>query len=66
MESYDKNHWEELISTIIDRIGMDRFIETIAYVADQKGYKQVADHIGRLEILAASEQRVAEMWAKPQ
>ena len=65
MQSYDAKHWEELIGTIIERIGMDRFVEAVAYVADQKGYRQVAEHIGRLEILAASEQRVAT-WAKPQ
>jgi hypothetical protein len=32
----------------------------LAYVADQKGYKQIAEHIGRLEHLAAAEQRVAK------
>ena len=59
---YGKAHWEELIGVIIDRIGVDRFIEAVAYVADQKGYKQVAEHIGRLEHLAAAEQWVAKRW----
>ena len=54
---YNKAHWEALIGTIIERIGMSQFIEMVAYVADEKGYRQVAEHIGRLEILAASEQR---------
>lgn len=57
-DMYDKTHWEDLIGVIIDRIGVDRFIETAAYVADQKGYRQIAEHIGRLEHLAASEQRL--------
>jgi hypothetical protein len=54
---YDNKHWEELIGTIIDRIGMARFVEMVAYVADEKGHKQIADHLGRLEHLAAAEQR---------
>jgi hypothetical protein len=57
VKEYDTRHWEELIGVIIDRLGMDRFVEMAAYVADQKGYKQVAEHIGRLEVLAAAEQR---------
>ena len=59
---YDKTHWEELIGVIIDRIGVDRFIEAVAYVTDQKGYRQVAERIGRLEHLAAAEQWVAKTW----
>jgi hypothetical protein len=63
MQSYDNKHWEELIGTIIERIGMARFLEMSAYVADQKGHRQVADHIGRLEPLAAAEQNVRRFGA---
>jgi hypothetical protein len=62
MAEYDHKHWEDLIGVIIDRLSMAGFIEAVAYVADEKGYRQVAEHIGRLEILAASEQRVAKTW----
>jgi dissimilatory sulfite reductase (desulfoviridin) alpha/beta subunit len=36
MPVYDTTHWEELIATIIDRIGVERFAETVAYVLEQK------------------------------
>ena len=64
MPSYDNKHWEELISEIIYRLGVDRFIEMVAYVTDEKGFKQIAEHIGRLEHLAAAEQRAAHLWEK--
>ncbi len=60
MQSYDTKHWEELIGEIIDRLGMARFIEMVAYVADERGHKRVAEHVGRLEHLAAAEQRGAK------
>ena len=63
MQDYDRTHWEELIGTIIDRIGMARFVEAVAYVADEKGHRQVAAHIGRLEHLAAAEQRTVHVVA---
>jgi hypothetical protein len=58
IEAYDRKHWEALIGVIIDRIGMHRFVEMVAYVADERGYRQIAEHIGRLEALAAAEQNV--------
>jgi dissimilatory sulfite reductase (desulfoviridin) alpha/beta subunit len=64
MQSYehDTKHWEELIGEIIDRLGIDRFVEMVAYVTDEKGFKQVAEHIGRLELLAAAEQKAVKTW----
>jgi hypothetical protein len=59
---YNKAHWEELIGVIMDRIGVDKFVEAVAYVADQKGFKQLAESIGRLEHLAASERRIMQSW----
>lgn len=63
MSSYDHDnkHWEELIGTVIDRIGIHRFVEMAAYVADQRGYQQIAECMGKLEILAAAEQRVVHI-----
>ena len=63
MPDYDRTHWEELIGTIIDRIGIHRFIEAVSYVADERGFKQVAEHIGRLEHLAAAEQPTVHIVA---
>lgn len=34
---YDREHWEQLIGTIIDRLGVDQFFEMIAYVLEQRG-----------------------------
>lgn len=63
MSSYDHDnkHWEELIGTIIDRIGIHRFVEMAAYVADQKGYPACSRGKSRNEILAASEQRIVHI-----
>ena len=34
---YDREHWEQLIGTIIDRLGIEGFFEAIAYVLHQRG-----------------------------
>jgi dissimilatory sulfite reductase (desulfoviridin) alpha/beta subunit len=52
MLEYDNKHWEELIATIIDRLGVERFLEMVAYVLEQQGHTQIAEKLGRLEHLA--------------
>jgi dissimilatory sulfite reductase (desulfoviridin) alpha/beta subunit len=34
---YDSRHWEQLIGTIIDRIGVERFFDMVRYVLEQRG-----------------------------
>ena len=34
---YDVKHWEGLVDTIIDRIGVERFIDIVVYVLEERG-----------------------------
>jgi hypothetical protein len=43
MISYDRTHWEALIDTIIERIGIEAFFEMTAYVIDQRTPKSRLD-----------------------
>jgi dissimilatory sulfite reductase (desulfoviridin) alpha/beta subunit len=57
MALYDNKHWEELIGVIIERIGVERFIEMTAYVLEQHGYLDIAEQIERLQHGAVEAQR---------
>jgi dissimilatory sulfite reductase (desulfoviridin) alpha/beta subunit len=35
--NYDAQHWEQLIGTIIDRIGVERFFDMVKYVLEERG-----------------------------
>ena len=35
-DEWPSAHWEELISTIIDRIGVERFLEMATYVLEEQ------------------------------
>jgi hypothetical protein len=48
MPAYDNAHWEALIGTIIERIGVERFIEMTAYVLDQRGNHLAAEYFSAL------------------
>jgi dissimilatory sulfite reductase (desulfoviridin) alpha/beta subunit len=56
---YDNKHWEELIGVIIDRIGVDKFAENVAYVLEQKGY-------ARLGVACELLRRMASIKAEPE
>ena len=55
IDEYTSIHWEELIGTIIERIGAERFVEMAAYVLEERGFVQVANRVGALQHLAAAE-----------
>jgi hypothetical protein len=41
MPPLDRTHWEELIGSIIDAVGVERFAEVVSYVLEQKGYERL-------------------------
>jgi hypothetical protein len=45
---YDEKHWEVLVGTIIDRIGVEAFLDTTAYVLRQKQeqHAPASEHLG--------------------
>jgi hypothetical protein len=42
---YDKQHWEQLINTIIERLGVESFIEHAAYVLEERGCVRLASEL---------------------
>ena len=62
-EFYDNKHWEELLGTIIDRLGVEKFAEMISYVLEQKGYERLGvacELLRRMAAFRAEEETVAE------
>jgi len=57
---YGKEHWEQLIDTIIERVGVAGFLEAAAYVLEQKGYVQTSSQI---EAIAVTEMQWEKMSA---
>lgn len=50
---YDDKHWEQLIETIVERIGVERFLDTSAYVlARRSDTDSIAEAVERLAMAA--------------
>ena len=45
MDFYDRQHWEALIGTIIDRVGVEAFIEHATYALEQRGFARLAEEV---------------------
>ena len=56
---YDKTHWEVLLGAIIDRLGVEKFAETVGYVLEQKGHE-------RLGVACELLRRMASLKAEPE
>jgi hypothetical protein len=40
---YDREHWEALIGTIIERVGLQQFLEILDYVLERYGHRTSLD-----------------------
>jgi hypothetical protein len=48
MLSYDRQHWEQLMETVIKRVGVSQFFDHVVYALEQAGHDQLAYDLKKL------------------
>jgi hypothetical protein len=51
MEPYDREHWEQLLATVIERVGIERFLDHVVYALERQGHDVLAHQINGLRLL---------------
>jgi dissimilatory sulfite reductase (desulfoviridin) alpha/beta subunit len=49
-EMYDDGHWKALIATIIDRVGLEKFLELMGEVVEDDIQKIITEHMKNVEV----------------